>query len=80
MKELDILGKSKHTLTPPIYFQGGQDPPTARNHVHVCYNIPTPMYLPISIITRLQEPAITDNMIRRCAFSRHTTARVEDSA
>jgi len=26
VKECDILGGSKHTLTPPTYFQGGQDP------------------------------------------------------
>jgi len=34
MKECDILGESKHTLTPPIYFQELNPPPNSRR-IHV---------------------------------------------
>jgi len=33
MKECDIFRGSKQTLTPPTYFQGGQDP-NAPQHLH----------------------------------------------
>ena len=54
MKECDISGGSKHTLTPPTYFQGVRTLPTPMIYAHGCIEIRLQLFslsvsLPLSL-------------------------------